>query len=188
MGKIVLMMSVSLDGFMETEDRDIGWGRVDEELHSDLNQVVRGMRGLLSGRVTHELMARYWPTADADPGASPAVAEFAGIWRSLPKTVYSRTLRSAEWNTTVVHEVVPEEVAALRDAAPGDLALGGADLADTFLRHDLVDEFRILVHPVLLGRGRPLFRSPREERRDLDLVATRTYGNGVVLLHHARRR
>ncbi|MFE9439447.1 dihydrofolate reductase family protein [Streptomyces sp. NPDC006602] len=187
MRKIVLMMSVSLDGYIEGPGRDIGWHRVDEELHRYFNDVVAGMGGLLSGRVTHELMAAFWPTADTDPEATPVTAEFAAIWREIPKIVYSRTLEDAGWNTTVVREVVPEEVRALTEQPGGDLGLGGADLAAAFLRHDLVDEFHICVHPVLVGAGKPLFPAPGTPAA-LRLIESRTFGNGVVLLRHERDR
>jgi dihydrofolate reductase len=115
------------------------------------------------------------------------MAEFAGIWRDMPKIVYSRTLPSgpAAWNTTVVSEVVPEEVRALKEQPGGDLGLGGADLAATFLRHDLVDEIKVYVHPVLIGRGRPMF-PVSDTRTPLRLTESRTFGNGVVLLRYER--
>ncbi|MBK3648066.1 dihydrofolate reductase family protein, partial [Streptomyces sp. MBT33] len=78
MGKIVLMMSVSLDGYMEGPDHDISWNRVDEELHQHFNDTVRELGALIEGRRVYELMAAYWPTADSDPDASPTVVEFAG--------------------------------------------------------------------------------------------------------------
>ncbi|MET7701839.1 dihydrofolate reductase family protein [Streptomyces sp. NPDC005485] len=185
MRKIVLMMSVSLDGFIEGPHREIDWHQVDEELHQHFNDEVRKLGGLLSGRVTHELMADFWPTADKDPGSTPVMVEFSGIWRDMPKVVYSRTLERADWNTTVVREVVPEEVRALTAQPGGDLGLGGADLAATFLRHDLVDEFRVYVHPVILGRGKRLFPDA-DALTMLRLAETRTFGNGVVLLRYER--
>ncbi|MEV8094734.1 dihydrofolate reductase family protein [Kitasatospora sp. NPDC085879] len=185
MRKIVLMMSVSLDGYFERPDRRIDWHLVDEELHQYMNDVLRRMSGFLGGRVTHELMAAYWPTADADPANAGPVAEFAGIWRSMPKIVFSRTLEHADWNTEIRREVVPAEIEQLKAQPGGDLALGGADLAATFLEHDLVDEYHILVHPVLIGRGKPLFPAA-EADRPLRLMETRTFGNGVVLLHYGR--
>ncbi|KUO21870.1 dihydrofolate reductase family protein [Streptomyces dysideae] len=193
MPKIVLMMSLSLDGYFEGPDRDISWHRVDDELHQHFNDVVRQMGGILHGRVTYELMADFWPTADADPDIPATMAEFAGIWREIPKYVYSRKLDHADWNTTVVHEVVPEEIRALKEQAGGDLGLGGADLAATFLRYGLVDEFRIYVHPVLVGRGRQLFPKAEAEAgagdvTALRLVETRTFGNGVVLLRYEREK
>jgi dihydrofolate reductase len=185
MRRIVLMMSVSLDGYMEGPGGDLGWHLVDEELHDHFNEVLGAMSAFLAGRVTYELMAGYWPAADSDPDSSRPEAEFAGIWRDMPKIVYSRTLDRADWNSTVVRDVVPAEVEALKAGDGGDLALGGANLAATFLRHDLVDELRLYVMPVLLGAGTPLFPAA-EARRPMRLVETRTFGNGVVLLRHER--
>ncbi|GAA1124146.1 dihydrofolate reductase family protein [Kitasatospora arboriphila] len=185
MRKIVMLFSVSLDGYIERPDRRIDWHLVDEELHRHMNDVLRPMGGFISGRVTWELMAGYWPTADADPDAPGPIVEFAEIWRSMPKTVYSRTLTHADWNTEIRREVVPAEVERLKAEPGGDLVLGGADLAAAFLQHDLVDEYRIYVHPVLIGAGRPLF-PPAAADRPLQLMETRTFGNGVVLLHYGR--
>ncbi|MFF7636477.1 dihydrofolate reductase family protein [Kitasatospora sp. NPDC008050] len=185
MRKIILFMSVSLDGFIEGPERQIGWHRISEEVHHYVNERLRGMGAFLNGRVTHELMAGYWPTADADPGATPTVVEFAGIWREMPKIVYSRTLERADWHTTIVREVDPEQVRALKSEPGGDLALGGADLAAAFMRHDLIDEYHILVHPVLIGAGKRLFPGS-DSQLDLRLTGTRTFGNGVVLLHYQR--
>ncbi|MEV0533916.1 dihydrofolate reductase family protein [Kitasatospora sp. NPDC050463] len=185
MRKIILFMSISLDGFIEGPDHDIGWHRVDDELHTYLNRELARMGGFVSGRVTHQLMADFWPTADQDPDISAPMAEFAGIWRAMPKTVFSRTLQHADWNTTIVREVTPATVAALTAGPGGDLALSGADLAAAFLRHDLIDEFRIHVHPVLVGRGKPLFPSA-DHLTALTLRETRPFPNGVVLLRYDR--
>jgi len=185
MRKIVLMMSMSLDGFIEGPGRDIGWHQVDEELHRHFNEEIGKLGGMLHGRVVYELMAGFWPTADKDPDSTPTMVEFAGIWRDMPKVVYSRTLERADWNTTIVRDVVPEEVRALKAQPGGDLSLGGADLAAAFLRHDLVDEFRVYVHPVLVGRGKPLFPEA-EALTMLRLTETRPFGKGVVLLRYER--
>ncbi|MFI8433922.1 dihydrofolate reductase family protein [Streptomyces sp. NPDC079020] len=185
MGKIILMMSVSLDGFFEGPGRDIGWHLVDDEVHGYFNDRLRMMGAFLDGRVTHELMADFWPTADADPSCPAPMADFAGIWRDMPKYVFSRTLERADWNTTVVREVVVDEILELKERTDGDLALGGADLAASFARLGLIDEYHLCVHPVILGEGNPLFR-PAETRTDLRLVETRAFGNGVVLLRHER--
>ncbi|MBL1092566.1 MULTISPECIES: dihydrofolate reductase family protein [Streptomyces] len=185
MRKIVLMMSMSLDGFIEGPDHDIDWHVVDDELHQYFNDQVRTMGGLLSGRVTHELMAGYWPTADAGPEASGPEAEFAGIWREIPKFVFSRTLERADWNTTIVREVTVERIRELTAQPGGDLALSGAHLAASFLRLDLVDAYHLCIHPVLIGRGTPLFPDA-DTRTRLELTGTRTFGNGVVLLRYTR--
>lgn len=183
MNRVVSSISVSLDGFFEGPDRDIDWHFVDEELHQHFNDVFRAAGAFLEGRVTYELMEEFWPTADQDPANAGPMAEFAGIWRDMPKYVYSRTLESAGPGATLVREVVPGEVRALRDAAAGDLVVGGAGLVETFRRLDLVDEYRVYVHPVLVGRGRPFFREA-DGRQGLRLVETRTFGNGVVLLRY----
>jgi dihydrofolate reductase len=185
MRKIILMMSVSLDGFFEGLDRDISWHLVDDELHQHFNDECRAMGGFLDGRITHELMAEFWPTADQDPDIAATMAEFAKIWRDMPKFVFSRTLTTADWNTTVIRDVVPEQIAELKAQPGGDLALSGANLAATFMRHGLIDEYRIYVHPVVLGEGRPLFQSP-DVRMNLSLAGTRTFGNGVVLLQYQK--
>ncbi|GAA5039992.1 dihydrofolate reductase family protein [Streptomyces siamensis] len=185
MPKIILMMSVSLDGFFEGPNREIDWHLVDEELHAHFNEEIRHMGALLSGRVTYELMAAFWPTADKDPDSPPTMVEFARIWRNIPKVVFSRTLERAEWHTTIVPQVVPESIRELKQRSLGDLGLGGAELAAEFMRHDLVDEFRVYVHPVLLGRGRRLF-SETDSMTRLRLVESRPFGNGVVLLRYER--
>jgi len=185
MRKIVLSMSVSLDGFIEGPERQIDWHQVDDELHQHLNDQLKTMGAFLSGRVTHELMAAFWPTADADPSLSGPMAEFAGIWREMPKVVFSRSLERADWNTRIMRDVVPEEIMALKAEPGGDLALGGAGLAAAFMAHDLIDEYRVYVHPVLIGRGKPLFPNT-DARTPLRLAGTRSFGNGVVLLHYRR--
>jgi len=186
MRKIILMMSVSVDGFMEGPHRELDWHSVDDELHSHFNDELRGAGALLEGRVTYELMAGFWPTADTNPASTRPVVEFARIWREMPKIVFSRTLEWAGWNTIIAREVVPEEIQALKAQPGGDMVLGGANLAAAFLHHGLIDEYRIYVHPVIIGRGRPMFQ-PSDARINLRLAETRTFGNGVVLLRYARR-
>jgi dihydrofolate reductase len=141
------------------------------------------MAAFLEGRVMHELMAEFWPTADRDPSSTPPMVEYARIWREMPKLVFSRTLESAEWNAIVVHDVVADEIEALKAEFGGDLSLGGADLGGAFLAKGLVDEIWLYVHPVVIGEGRPLFAPGSHV--DLRLVETRTFGNGVVLLRYA---
>jgi dihydrofolate reductase len=185
-GNVVVTMSLSLDGFFEGPNREIDWHIVDDEFHWYMNDVLRDAGAFLSGRITHDLMASVWPTADKDPASTPPMVEFAGIWLDKPKFVYSKTLDHAEWNTTIVREVVPDEVRALKRRFEGDLVLGGADLAGVFMEHGLIDEYRLYVHPVLIGNGKRLFW-PSEDRTDLTLVQTRTFSTGVVLLHYALR-
>jgi dihydrofolate reductase len=182
--KVVVFMSVSVDGYIAGSDGELDWHRVDEELHTHFNQVLGSMGAFLNGRVMYQLMSRFWPTADSGPASTPAMVEFAGIWRDVPKIVYSRSLDRAGWNAEIAREVVAEDVRALKAQPGGDLALGGADLAEVFRRHGLVDEYRLYVHPVLIGRGKPMFPTA-DDVTDLELVETHAFGNGVVLLRYA---
>ncbi|GGT20545.1 hypothetical protein GCM10010207_19810 [Streptomyces atratus] len=112
------------------------------------------MGGFLDGRVTYQLMAELRPTADSDPSSTGPMEEFAAIWRDMPEVVFSRTLERADWNTTLMREVDVDEITALKARPGGDLSLGGADLAASFMRHDLIDEYRIHVHPCPSGPHR----------------------------------
>ncbi|MDQ1660589.1 MAG: hypothetical protein QOJ68_569 [Blastococcus sp.] len=186
MRKILVSTSVSLDGYFEGPGHDLSWHRVDEEVHAYFNEVLGAMSLFLDGRVTHELMAEYWPTADEDPEAPAPIVEFARIWREMPKILFSRTLQNDPWTTDIRREVVPEEIRALQAQPGGDMVVGGADLVDTFRRLDLIDEYRIFVHPVLVGAGTKFFRDA-DALASLELLETRTFGNGVVLLRYGRQ-
>ena len=124
MRKIILMMSISLDGYIEGPEGELDWHLVDDELHGHFNEQLGAMGAFLHGRVTYELMAGFWPTADTDPSSTGPMVEFARIWRDMPKIVFSRTLERADWNTTVVRDVVADEVMELKAAPGGDLVLG----------------------------------------------------------------
>jgi dihydrofolate reductase len=185
MRKIVVSTSVSLDGYFEGPGHDLSWHRVDEEVHAYFNDSLAAMSVFLDGRVTHELMASFWPAAAEDPEEEPVMREFGRIWVDKPKIVFSRTLEDTRWNTSVRREVDPAEIRALQAEPGGDMVVGGADLVDTFRRLDLIDEYRIFVHPVLVGAGTPLFREA-DALAALELLETRTFGNGVVLLRYGR--
>ena len=180
------MLSMSLDGYFEGPGGELDWHSVDEELHQHFNDLLAPMSVFIDGRVNYELMASYWPHADEDPSATVQEREFARIWRDMPKLVYSRTLQHAEWNATIVREVVPEEIQRLKQQPGGDMVVGGANLAATFARYGLIDEYRVYLQPVVLGAGHPLF-PPSEMRLPLRLIGTYRFGNDVVLLNYATR-
>jgi dihydrofolate reductase len=185
MGDVVAMISVSLDGFLEGPNQEIDWHRVDAELHQHLNDYLRGTGAFLEGRRTYQLMVEYWPTADLDPDAPPEIVDFAAIWRDKRKVVYSRTLQEAGSGATIVRDIVAEDVQALKDGIQGDLVVGGADVADEFRRLDLIDEYRIYVHPVLVGAGKRFF-FPATTLTALELLEVERFGNDVVLLRYGR--
>ena len=186
MRRIVVSTSVSLDGYFEGPGHDLSWHLVDEELHAHFNDSLAAMSVFLDGRVTHELMASFWPAMAEDPDAEPVLAEFGRIWVEKPKIVFSRTLEDTRWNTTVRREVDPAEIRALQAEPGGDMVVGGAMLVDSFRRLDLIDEYRIFVHPVLVGAGTQFFRDAAA-LTSLELLETKTFGNGVVLLRYGRR-
>jgi dihydrofolate reductase len=138
----------------------------------------------LYGRRLYEAMIP-WETADEKPSAPEQELEFARIWKDTPKIVFSKTLEKVEGNARLVRDGAAEEVARLK-AEPGkDLVVAGAGLASTFMKLDLIDEYRLFVSPVILGGGTPYFPA-LDERINLELVETRTFGSRVVYVRYLR--
>ena len=184
-GKLVYSMMVSLDGFIETPERSLDWVRIDEELHTFVNDQVRREAAFLYGRRLYEVMAAYWPTADEDPNAPAFEVDFARIWKRKPKVVFSKTLPSVAWNSRLVREGAVDEVSRLKQSAEADLEIGGPNLASTMIQHDLVDEFGLFLQPVVLGAGTPFF-PPLGTRIDLRLLESRTFRSGVTYVRYER--
>lgn len=183
MRKVIYSMSVSLDGFIETPNREIDWVIVDEELHTFFNDQAREQGAFLYGRRMYELMVDYWPTADTLPSRPAYEVEFARIWKNMPKIVFSKTLDKVEWNSRLVRDNIAEEITKLK-AQPGkDLSLGGPTLASTFMQLGLIDEYQLFLNPVVLGSGTPFFPALRNPI-SLRLIETRTFGSGVVYLRY----
>ena len=181
MGKVVYLMNVSADGYVETPDHSLDWALVDEELHTWFNDHERKADALLYGRRLWEVMAAYWPTAESDPEATPAMLEFAQIWNEKPKVVFSSSLGSVDANSRLVSGDVGDELRRLRGEFDGELHVGGPTLAAEFIRRGLIDEYGLVVHPVILGAGTPFF--PRLERPiGLRPTETRTFASGVIYL------
>jgi dihydrofolate reductase len=185
MGRIVVTEFVSLDGVVEdpggSEDFKYGgWSfefdRGDEGNEFKLEE-TRASEALLLGRVTYEGFAESWPSRDG---------EFADKFNSMPKYVVSSTLTQPEWaNTTVLEGDPVEAIAKLRQEAGGDVVVhGSAQLAQTLLEHDLVDELRLMVFPVVLGTGKRLFGDPGDKKK-LRLVDSKIVGDGVAILTYA---
>jgi dihydrofolate reductase len=184
MRKLIYKMSVSLDGFIAGPHGEIDWSAPDEELHRFHNRQTREMGGHLLGRRLYEEMV-YWETADQNPSAAEHELEFARIWKKMPKIVFSKTLEKVEGNATLVGDGAAEEVAQLKERPGNDLSVGGAGLASTFIKLGLIDEYRLFVSPVVLGGGTPYFPA-LDERINLELVETRTFGSRVVYVRYQR--
>lgn len=177
MGRLIAMMSLSLDGFIEGPGQDISWGRISEEIHLEFNDYLAASSAFLHGGRIQRMMDDYWPTADQDPEASPATLAFQKIWQTKTKFVFSRTLTTDDPTVGVLRRVDATEVQALKDLAKNDLYLGGAAITAELARLGLIDEYRLYVMPTALGEGTPLFA----ERVDLELLESRAFDNGVVL-------
>ncbi len=185
MRKLIYFSMISLDGFIARPNGDLDWVIVDEEVHKYVNRQQAALGAYLYGRRMYELMADFWPTADEDPSAPQYIAEFAGIWREMPKVVFSRTLEHVDWNARLVQGDAAEEIGKLK-AEPGrPLEVGGADLAGTVMQLDLVDEYHLFVNPVILGTGIRPFPSV-DRSTNLTLVETRSFTSGVVFLRYER--
>ena len=184
MRKLIYSFGVSLDGFIAGPDGDIDWSAPDEELHRFHNQQVRELGAQLCGRRLYEVML-YWETVEEDPSAGEVELEFARIWKATPKIVFSKTLEEVEGNARLVRDGAAEEVAKLKEEPGKDLAVGGAGLASSLMKLGLIDEYRLFISPVVLGGGTPYF-PPLEERINLELVETRTFGSRVVYVRYRR--
>lgn len=182
MGKVIYFMMVSLDGFAEGPDRNLDWATIDEEIHTFANDQTRETGVLLYGRRLYEVMT-YWQTADEDPSLPGYMADFARIWREKPKIVASRTLKQVGPNATLIRDNITGEVAKLKEQLGGVVSVGGPSLAATLIRHGLVDEYRLLVHPVVLGGGTPFLPALDRPIR-LRLLETREFRSGGVYLRY----
>jgi len=179
-GKLIYCLNVSLDGFVATPDGGLEWATVDEELHGWFNDQTRSVDASLYGRRMYELMAAYWPTAEEDPSATDVERDFARIWKEMPKIVFSSSLQHVDHNARLVRGDVAPMLERLRREFDGDLDVGGPDLAGQFVRRGLVDEYQLVVHPVVLGGGTPFWPDLDAPRR-MRLVDTRGFGSGAQL-------
>jgi len=181
MRKLFAFNMVTLDGFFEGSNHDISWHHVDEEFNQFAIEQTSTVGAILFGRVTYEGMASYWPT----PAAQADDPVVANLMNTLPKVVFSRTLQKAEWNNTrLIEGDMGEEVLKMKQAPGHDLAVfGSANLLSSLMQLDLVDEHRVMVNPVLIGSGTPLFQNIAQ-KVNLKLVKTRVFESGNVLLYY----
>jgi dihydrofolate reductase len=182
--KLIYSMGVSLDGFISGPEGEIDWSGPDVELHRFHNEQARELGAHLCGRRLYEAMT-YWETVPDEPATPEPEREFARIWQELPKIVFSSTLEQVQGNARLERSDVVAAVTRLKEQPGKDLAVGGAGLAATLIRHGLVDEFGLFVSPVVLGGGTPFFPAGGE-RIALELLETRTFGSQVVYLRCRR--
>jgi dihydrofolate reductase len=186
MRSVTYSMNVSADGYIVGPDGDLDWGAPDEEVFRFWIDEIRGVGVHLMGRRLYETML-YWETADQD-ALDDAELEWAALWKPLPKVVFSTTLSAVEGNARLASGGLAEEIERWRaEPGEGDIAIGGATLAAEAAALGLIDEYRAMVYPVLIGGGTPFFPQ-RDRRADLELVETRTFGSSVVYLRYRAAR
>lgn len=183
MRSVTYSMGVSLDGYIVGPDGEFGWTVPGDEVFRFVTDEIREVGVHLLGRRLYETML-YWETAEQDRSLDDAELTWAVLWKALPKVVFSTTLSEVLGNARLASGGLAEEIARLRaEPGEGDIAIGGAALAAEAAELDLIDEYRMRVHPVLVGGGIPYF--PRHEQRvDLELVETRTFTSRVVYLRY----
>jgi dihydrofolate reductase len=174
---------ISLDGFFEgAQPWDLNWHNTDEEFNEFAIEQMKTIDTLMFGRKTYEGMTGYWTSEEALKN-DPIVA---GQMNSIPKLVISRTLSKVEWNnTTLIKDNLAEEIMKLKQQPGKELAIfGSADLLSTLMQMDLVDEHRVMVNPVILGKGTPLFKN-MEDQVKLKLMKSHPFKSGNVLLYYS---
>ena len=179
MRKVTVFNFVTLDGCFEGQKGDISWHRHGEEESEYSTENLKSGNTLLFGRVTYEMMASFWPTPMAIENF-PIVAE--GM-NKAEKIVFSRTLKKVEWNNTrLVKDNIVEEIKKMKQTPGKDMTLlGSGSVLTQFAEQGLIDEYQIMVDPVVIGDGTPIFKDIKN-KLDLKLTGTRTFASGVVLL------
>lgn len=183
MRKLIVFNQVTLDGFFSGPNGDISWAHQnqDEEWNSFIASNAKSGGVLLFGRITYELMLQHWPTPEAKKN-DPVVAE---QMNELPKVVFSKTLEKVSWNNTkLVKEKMSEEVQKMKNESGPDLVvMGSGSIVAQLTQHGLIDEYQIIINPIVIGSGRTLFEGVRDRSR-MKLQSTRNFANGNVLLNY----
>jgi dihydrofolate reductase len=188
MRKVIASIFVSLDGLVVGQSEDMGWVRdnFNDEMGKYAGNLQASMGAILLGRVTYQIMVNAWPlwTEETAPGAERM--------NNVPKIVFSRTLDKVEWgkydNARLVKNNAAEEISKLKQQPGKDMVIyGSANLVQNFTQLGLIDEYQLLVHPVLLGNGKPLFKNMAKPM-NLKLIRTDTFKNGVVVLYYEPER
>ncbi|WP_304516832.1 dihydrofolate reductase family protein [Cecembia rubra] len=188
MRKLIMWNVMTLDGYFEgNQNWDLSfhnliWGKELEKLSIDQ---LQSADYLVFGRVTYEGMAAYWTKAEAETEEH----EVAKLMNSIPKIVFSKTLKSADWNnTTIIRENASDEILKLKEQGGKDIyVFGSANLSETFINDNIFDEYRIGIAPVILGNGRPLFRQGIASN-NLTLVSTQPLTTGGVVLKYLNNK
>ncbi len=172
---------VTLDGFFAGPNGELDWFVVDEELNEYSIDLLSNVDTLLFGRVTYQLIADYW----VSPSATTEIPIIADKMINLPKIVFSKMLQKVEWNNSrLLKENIAEEICTMKQQPGKDMViLGSSSIVSTFMQLGLIDEYRSIVNPVVLGKGKPLFNGVKD-KLNLKLLKSKTFNSGVVALYY----
>jgi dihydrofolate reductase len=185
MAKLIYSAIASLDGYVADEDGNFDWAEPDEEVHAFVNDLERPVGTYLYGRRLYEVMVG-WETDPTLADQSPVMRDFAEIWQTADKIVYSRTLETvSSARTRIERDFDPEAVRQLKASAGRDLMVGGPDLAAQAFKAGLVDEYHLFLVPIVVGGGNQSL--PNHVRLELELLDERRFGNGMVHLRYRTR-
>lgn len=189
MSKIITTTWISLDGFIAGPNGEMDWVLVDEEMGKYEDAIVSASDTLVLGRVTYQSFAGSWPYVPDNPQASEGEKAYARKLNAMRKIVFSTTLPTAEWhNSQLLREIQPDAISKLKQESAGNMLIyGSASIVQALTNPGLIDEYQLLVHPVVLGGGKPLFKDIRD-RQNLQLVQTKTFPSGVVGLYYQPKR
>jgi len=183
--KIIVSMRVTLDGFIAGPHGEMDWMEefLDEALANYESELQKTVDTTLFGRVTYEGFESYWPKVALDPASPKGLVEYANQLNAMRKIVFSKTLSRVEWNNSIlVKEIVPEEIIKMKQEPGRDMVIhGSASIVRTLTNLGLIDQYQLLVFPVVLGSGKPLFQDILHKVK-LSLVNTKTHPSGVVVL------
>jgi dihydrofolate reductase len=179
MRKLIAAINMTLDGFCDHTAMI-----ADDETHQHYNELLSNADTLIYGRITYQLMESYWPTVVKNPTGNKPIDEFAVLIDNISKIVFSRTLKSVDWkNTKLKNEVIKEEILELKQQTGKNILIGSPSLIVALTQIDLIDEYQLCVHPIVLGSGLPLFKNIKE-RINLKLLKTKTFGCGAITLYY----
>ncbi len=179
MRKLIAAINMTLDGFC-----DHTAGIADDELHLHYNELLSNADTLLYGRITYQLMESYWPTVVKNPTGNKPMDEFAVLIDNIPKIVFSRTLKNVDWkNAKLAKQGIKEEVLELKQQSGKNILAGSPSLIVELTQLDLIDEYQLCVHPIILGNGLRLFKNIND-RINLKLIKTKIFGSGSITLYY----
>lgn len=186
MRKVLYQVMVSLDGYFEGPDHDISWHTVDEEFNEHAIAMLNRVDTQLFGRVAYQLFEQYWPTAGDVPERLAGDHEIARLINQKEKVVFSKTLKEVGWNKARLEKnLTPELIQNLKQQPGRDISITGSILAGELAKLGLIDEYNVIISPVVLGKGRPFFEG-MHPRLTMRLEGARTFRNGNVVLSYRR--